>query len=368
MKETCPMEANPFTAWNLGMIPMISGAKTRSISAENPTGAPGSGAMAEPEPEPDGRANPARVLGKGWKARPFIGIAAGATATLADIEGPGVIQHIWITTRPEAYRTCVLRCYWDGETEPSVEVPLGDFFACGHGLRTLVNSMPIVVNPVGGFNSYWPMPFGQSCRITIENQGEEFLRLLFYQITYALMDVPADAGRFHAQWRRSMTSRDCPEHVIVDGLEGRGHYSGTYLAWTQLSNCWWGEGEVKFYIDDDTAYPTICGTGTEDYVGGAWCFAEGGQPPQVYSTPFLGLPLARQIAGEAPRYGMYRWHIPDPICFERKFRATVQALGWWPGHRFQPLTDDIASVAYWYQIEPHAPYPVFPPMDERWPR
>ena len=343
--------------------------RTRSICAENPDGRAGGGGMAEPMPEADGRANPARYLGRGWKARPCITLDAGETATLADVAGPGIIQHIWITCRPTAYRTCILRMYWDDEETPSVEVPLGDFFCCGHARRTLVNSLPLCVNPVGGFNSYWPMPFGSRCRITVENQHSESIRAFFFQITYAEMnELPADAGRFHAQWRRSMTTREYPEHVILDGVTGRGHYAGTYLAWAQLSNGWWGEGEVKFFLDGDSEYPTICGTGTEDYFGGAWCFAEAGEREHAYSTPFLGLPLVRQEPNEVPEYGMYRWHIPDPVYFDERVKVTVQALGWWPDHRFQPLTDDIASVAYWYQSEPHGVFPVLPGMEGRWPR
>ena len=353
---------------NLSSIPLITQAKSRSISAENPRGEKGGGCHAEPLPMFEGTPNPARELGPGWKVRPFISVEPGGQVTLAEIEGPGVIRHIWITTREKAYRTGVLRFYWDGEETPSVEVPLADFFCCGHGRRALVNSIPIAVNSVGGFNSYWPMPFHHSARITFENQDTEWVRTLFYQIDYTLEDVPANAGAFHAQWRRSVTSRECPEHVILDGIRGQGHYAGTYLAWSQLSNGWWGEGEVKFFIDGDKEFPTICGTGTEDYFGGAWCFAESGQPPQPYSTPYLGLPLVRQIPGEVPVYGMYRWHIPDPIHFDQDLRVSVQALGWWPGHRYQPLADDIASVAYWYQIEPHASFPDFPGVNQHWPR
>ncbi|MCP4647316.1 MAG: DUF2961 domain-containing protein, partial [bacterium] len=197
--------------------------------------------------------------------------------------------------------------YWDDEEAPSVEVPLGDFFCNGHAIRANVNSMMIAVNPVGGFNSYWPMPFRKHARITIENQGKVDVSCFFFQITYALTEVPENAAYFHAQWRRSLTSREYPEHVILDNVKGRGHYVGTYAAWTQLSNGWWGEGEVKFFMDGDNEYPTICGTGTEDYFGGAWCFDEG-----TYCTPFLGYPLNRREPGEVPRHGLYRWHIMDP--------------------------------------------------------
>jgi len=239
---------------------------------------------------------------------------------------------------------------------------LGDFFCNGHGLRYNVVSIPVAVNPSGGFNCYLPMPFRRRARITIENQRWEPIHGFFYQITYALTDIPDNAAYLHAQWRRSMTSRECPEYVIVDEVKGQGHYVGTFLAWTQLSNGWWGEGEIKFYMDGDTEYPTICGTGTEDYFCGAWCFGE------TFNAPFTGYPLWRKEPGEVPRHGLYRWHIYDPIRFKQSLKVTIQALGWWPNGKFQPLTDDIASVAYWYQAEPHAPFPTLPPMHERWSR
>jgi len=350
-------------ASSLSTIPLLNDCQTRSICAENPTGAKGGGAQAVPD-----ASNYASALGQGWKVRPCLELIAGQTVTLAEIAGPGVIQHIWFTADPKAYRDCILRMYWDGEATPSVEVPLGDFFACGHALRTKVNSLPIVVNPSGGFNSYWPMPFRKSARITVESQHRANIDGFFYQITYALGDVPDQTAYFHAQWRRSLTQRQHPEHTILDGVRGRGHYVGTYLAWTQLSNGWWGEGEVKFYLDDDQQFPTICGTGTEDYFGGAWGFCGPDGREEPYSTPFLGLPLVRQVANEVPKYGMYRWHIMDPIRFSKNLRVTIQALGWWPNGKFQPLTEDIASTAYWYQTEPHADFPTLPPVEHRWPR
>ncbi|MGC9469564.1 MAG: glycoside hydrolase family 172 protein [Anaerolineae bacterium] len=344
--------------FGLGSIPLLSQAETRSISAENPTGTRGGGAREVPDAK-----SAASMLGQGWKVRPCITLEPQSTTCLADIEGPGVIQHIWITVDPRAYRDTILRFYWDGEAEASVEVPLGDFFCNGHGLRYNVTSLPIAVNPSGGFNSYWPMPFRKRVRITIENQHREEIRGFFYQITYALTEVPASAAYLHAQWRRSLTSREYPEHVIADGVRGQGHYVGTFLAWTQLSNGWWGEGEIKFYVDGDADFPTLCGTGTEDYFGGAWGFGS-----ETYSTPFLGYPLYRKEPGEVPRHGLYRWHVMDPIRFQQDLKVTIQALGWWPNGKFEPLTDDIASVAYWYQSEPHAAFPEFPPVHERWSR
>ncbi len=366
------MAHDPVLNFGLGSLPLLSGAQTRSISAENPDGSKGGGAKADPQGK-----GAAQRLGKGWKVRPCIPLKAGTTTTLADIRGPGVIQHIWMTAGTMALVPCVLRFYWDDQETPSVEVPYGDFFACGHGLLTQVNSLPVCVNPKGGMNCYWPMPFRKRCRITVENQGDRDITWapgqsdggdLFYQITYALTDVPAEAGYFHAQHRRSMTTRERPEHVILGGVTGQGHYVGAYLAWTQMSNGWWGEGEVKFYIDGDKEHPTYCGTGTEDYFGGAWCFHDEQGREQAYSTPFLGMSLVRQVANEVPRYGLYRWHVMDPIHFAQDLRVTIQALGWWPDGTYQPLTDDIASTAYWYQSLPTAPFPPLPDLASRYPR
>ncbi len=336
---------------------MLRDSESRSISAENPDGRRGGGAREDPRGE-----GPASNLGRGWKVRPCITLGAGETVTLADIDGPGVVQHIWLTVDIEAYRNTVLRMYWDKEAAPSVEVPLGDFFANGHRIRHLVNSLPIAVNPSGGFNSYWPMPFRRHCKITIENEHTQDINGFYYQVDYALETVPDDAVYFHAQWRRSTTQREHPEHVILDSVAGRGQYVGTYLAWTQLSDGWWGEGEIKFFLDGDTTGPTICGTGTEDYFGGAWCFGD------TYSTPYLGYPLHKKDEGTVPKHSLYRWHIQDPIRFREDLRVTIQALGWWPNSKFQPLADDIASVAYWYQSEPHGEFPELPSVTDRFPR
>ena len=345
----------------LGGLARLSRAKTRSISAENFTGEKGKGGMAL---EGTGAAC-ARDLGRGWKVSPSIKIPAGSTFTLAEIEGPGAIQHIWMTCFPKYWRSLVLRMYWDGEDEPSVETPYGDFFCNGWGQRSNVNSLPIVVNPAGGMNSYWEMPFRKSARITIENLADEEV-VLYYQITYALTEVPDDVAYFHAQWRRNNPLPYKEVHTIVDGIQGWGHYVGTYIAWGVNNTGWWGEGEVKFYIDGDDEFPTICGTGTEDYFGGAWNWEYPKGEYGVYSTPFLGLPQVIKPDGlyqSQQRFGMYRWHIMDPIRFEEDLRVTIQALGWRSGGRYLPLQDDIASVAYWYQTEPHAPFPPLPDGD-----
>ena len=343
--------------FGLTNIAQLSNGKTRSISAENPKGEVGKGAMEVPDEN-----NPGSALGQGWKIRPCITLPASSNTVLADIDGPGTIKHIWITVDPKAYRNCILRMFWDGEEKPSVEVPLGDFFCNGHALRCNINSIPIAVNPSGGFNSYWPMPFRKSARIEVENQWGEDIGGFFYQISYELGEVSDSAAYLHAQWRRSVTPIDAPEHVILEGIKGKGHYVGTYIAWTQLANGWWGEGEMKFFMDGDTEFPTICGTGTEDYFGGAWCFGD------TFSTAFLGYPLWRKEESEVPKHGLYRWHIPDPIRFEKDLKVTIQAIGWRPNHKYQQLQDDIASVGYWYQTEPHARFPEMLPVQLRWPR
>ncbi len=343
-------------------VSLLSDKKTRSISAENPAGEVGKGGMESPTPD-----NAAADMGQKWKVRPCITLPPNSTTVLADIEGPGTIKHIWITCTPKIFRDAILRMYWDKEETPSVEVPLGDFFCNGHGMRCNVVSIPINVNPSGGLNSYWPMPFRKHARIEIESQRNDEIHGFFYQITYELGEVPENAGYFHAQWRRAVTPIENPIHVIADGIKGKGQYVGTYLAWTQLSNGWWGEGEIKFFMDGDKEFPTICGTGTEDYFGGAWGFEEK-NGPETFNAPFLGYPLYQNEAGKVPKHGLYRWHIPDPIRFEKDLSVTIQAIGWWPNAKFQPLQDDIASTAYWYQAEPHSKFPVMLPVHLRWPR
>jgi len=347
---------------DLGNLARLSTARTRSISAENPTGAKGAGGGST-----DGLdTGPARDLGRGWKVRPAIDLDPGSTTTLADIDGPGAITHIWITVNETAWRSLVLRCYWDDEPTPSIEVPLGDFFASGWCKHAQVSSLPVAVNPKGGFNSYWEMPFRQHARLTVENLDAEPVRGFFYQITYTLTDIPADRGYLHCQWRRSNPLPYGQVHTLLDGVTGPGHYVGTYLAWGSNNSGWWGEGEMKFYLDGDDELPTICGTGTEDYFGGAWAFIDTPGQYGVYTTPYLGMPQV--LVGDGcmtsqQRFGLYRWHVADTIRFSTDLRVTVQALGWRRGTRFLPLQDDIASTCWWYQREPHAPFPTLPGAD-----
>lgn len=351
-------------AWGLGTLPLLSDEKTRSLSAENPDGAKGRGGMAIPnpsEPKPAASARAADDLGQGWKVRPFLRVNAGETVTLMDTDGPGIIQHIWMVEGLS--RGHVLRFYWDHEETPSIEVPVPDFFAVGHERFARVNSLPVIVNPSNAMNCYWPMPFRKHARITFTNERSEDLQLLAYQITYSETEVPDNAGYLHAQWRRATTDRDNP-YTIVDGIQGKGRYVGTFLSWTQNETGWFGEGEIKFYMDGDKEFPTICGTGTEDYFCGSYGF------PEVYSTGYVGTVLPGDKAQhDGPPYywSLYRWHVMDPICFDKDLRITIQALGWGQDGKYKLLIEDISSVAYWYQIEPHAPFPSLPSLSERAP-
>jgi hypothetical protein len=343
---------------NLGNLYRVSKAQTRSISPENFTGEKGKAGMAT---EGTGK-NCARELGQGWKISPSVGIEAGKTFTLAEIKGPGCIQQIWMTPAGN-WRHAILRFYWDNETEPSVECPVGDFFACGWGKYCQINSMPVCVNPGSAFNCYWQMPFRKKARITLENVDAKGMTL-YYQVNYTLTDVPKDAGYFHAQFRREAPLRQKGLYTILDGIEGQGQYVGTYLAWEVHSSGWWGEGEIKFFMDGDKEFPTICGTGTEDYFCGSYDFEDPvTKKYDVFSTPYTGLAQvipADKIYEPGQRFGLYRWHIADPVRFAKDLKVTIQALGWQDGGRYLPLEDDIASVGYWYQKEPHKKFPKLP--------
>jgi len=347
---------------HMGNLPRLSHAKTRSMSPENFTGEKGKGGMAT-----DGTGEVhARFLGQGWKMSPSIDIESGETTTLADIEGSGAIQHIWMTPTGH-FRFSIIRIYWDDEEQPSVECPVGDFFACGWGEYAQVSSMAICVNPGSAFNCYWEMPFKKRCRITMENMADEKMRV-YYQIDYTLTEVPDDVAYFHAQFRRVNPLPYKDVYTILDGVEGHGQFVGTYMAWGSNNNGWWGEGEIKFYIDGDGEFPTICGTGTEDYFCGSYNFDVKGEYVE-FTTPYAGLPQVIRPDGlykSQQRFGMYRWHVTDPVRFEEDLRITIQALGWrqrlgWTqGGPYLPLQDDIASVAYWYQTLPATPFPPLP--------
>jgi hypothetical protein len=347
---------------NLGNLSQLSRAKTRSISAENFTGEKGKGGMATTGTGEEC----ARDLGRGWKVSPSVKIAAGATFEVANITGPGAIQQIWMTPTKH-YRFSILRFYWDGQEQPSVECPVGDFFGCGWNKYAQLTSLPVCVNPASSLNCYWEMPFRKHCRITLTNLGPEEMTL-YYQINYTLTDIPEDTAYFHAQFRRTNPLPYKDVYTILDGVKGHGHYVGTYMAWG-VNNCgWWGEGEIKFFMDGDGEFPTICGTGTEDYFCGSYNFDLGKENGgyREFCTPYAGLAQVIRPDGlyqSQTRFGLYRWHIMDPIRFEQDLKVTIQALGWRSGHRYLPNQDDIASVAFWYQTIPAAPFPQLPDRD-----
>jgi hypothetical protein len=348
----------------MGNLYLLSNAKTRSISPENFTGEKGRGGMAGPgDNDLPNRANStwaARDLGQTWKVNPYVTIKPGETFTLAGIDGPGAIQHIWMTPTGN-WRFSILRIYWDDEKEPSVECPVGDFFAMGWGVYAPLSSLAVCVNPGSAFNCYWTMPFRKKCRITMENVNDQDPMNLYYQIDYALTEVPPDAAYFHAQWRRA-SPNVTSDYTIIDGVKGKGHYVGVYMAWGVNNNGWWGEGEIKFFMDDDTRFPTICGTGTEDYFCGSYNFDRGGRYTE-FVTPYAGLHQVIRPDGayqSQQRFGLYRWHIADPIRFEKNLRVTIQDLGWRHGGRYLPQQSDISSVVYWYQTEPHNKFPALP--------
>ncbi len=346
---------------HLGNLSRLSSAQTRSLSPENFAGEKGGGGQAT---EGTG-ASAARDLGTGWKVSPSVIIAAGETREIAAIDGPGAIQQIWMTPTGN-WRFSVLRVYWDGQEQPSVECPIGDFFTCGWGEFAPVTSLAVCVNPGSAFNCYWEMPFQKHCRMTLQNIAPEDM-VLYYQINYTLTEVPEDAAYFHAQFRRTNPLPLKDVYTILDGVHGQGQYVGTYMAWGVNNAGWWGEGEIKFFLDGDEEFPTICGTGTEDYFCGSYNFEnQKTKQYQEFSTAYAGLPQVIRPDGtyrSQTRFGLYRWHILDPVRFARDLRITIQALSWRSGGRYLPLQDDIASVAFWYQTLPTAPFPPLPDKD-----
>jgi len=361
---------------HMGNLARLSRAVTRSISPENFDGAKGRGGMAS---EGTG-ASCARGLGadgsgRGWKVSPSIRMEAGELRTIAEIEGSGAIQQIWLTPANVRWRDLILRIYWDGQENPSVEAPLGDFFCSGWNQYAQVSSLAVCVNPGRAFNCYWEMPFRRHCRITLENRDPDDHAIVYYQINYTLTEVPDDVAYFHAQFRRTNPLPFGTDYAILEGVKGRGQYVGTYMAWGVNNAGWWGEGEIKFFMDGDRDYPTICGTGTEDYFCGAYNFDGGVIDPTMtsayreFTTAYAGLPQVLRPDGtyrSQQRFGMYRWHVMDPIRFNEDLRVTIQALGWRTekkDRRYLPLQDDIASVAFWYQTLPHAAFPALPDRD-----
>ena len=342
----------------LHILTQKQNARTFSVSPENPTGEKGKGGMAC-----TGSASAAaRELGQGWKVNPYLVVSPHSTVTLADIRGQGAVKHFWITDSAEAGRLLILRIWFDDAGAPAVEVPLSDFFAnADYREYRQLSSLAICVNPRKGLNCYFEMPYYKGFRFELENIGERPCQV-YYQIDCEEKELPAGSLYFHAQFRRVNPLPYAQPYVILDGIGGCGHYVGTYLYWGVKSNGWWGEGEIKFYIDGDTDFPSVCGTGTEDYFCGAYNFDVNGSYTE-FCTPYSGM---YKVDGTDPtyrsqrRFNLYRWHITDPVHFSRGLRVTIQALGWRSGGRYLPLMDDISSVAYWYSDTLRDRYPALP--------
>jgi hypothetical protein len=297
-------------------------------------------------------------------ARP---IQPGETLTLSELDGPGRIVHIWSTVAgpPDYPRALVLRIYWDGAAEPAVEAPLGDFFASGMNLQREVNSLPVSVNSKGrAYNCWWPMPFHKSARITVTNDSRSPVIGFFWYVDWQkLKDLPADTPSFHAQYRQESPCR--PGDYLILDAEGKGHYVGTVYSTMQREGNWIGEGDDRFYIDGETT-PSLRGTGTEDYFGDAWGFFE-------FQRPFNG---AVTVEGWAPGNitSVYRWHIADPIPFERSLKVTIEHKG--PRisvdnqvlHTFSERFDNFSTVAFWYQTGRAKRFADIPPLAERFPK
>ncbi|HEY5911508.1 MAG TPA: glycoside hydrolase family 172 protein [Verrucomicrobiae bacterium] len=321
---------------------LSTGLMSRSISFENPTGEPGAGGKA------------ASKLGPGRKGAPARDIKAGDTVQLCDIQGPGTIRHIWITTArdPGTQRACVIRAWWEGQAHPSLECPIGDLFGFAHGKITAYQSAVHSCGPTGGRNLWLPMPFGKRARLTFSNEGDKSVPL-FYSIDYTVGDKhPRDVGRLHVLFRRENPTREKNDFELLPKREQKGRFIGSVMGVRNLHpGKWWGEGEVKVYMDGDREWPTIVGTGSEDYVGLAW---------GVQQAAFLynGCSL-----DEKNFVSMYRWHLPDPIAWHRECRITIQQIAWSEG--LAETEDDWSCATFWYEPAPSAALPAMPDVAAR---
>ena len=288
--------------------------------------------------------------------RDSIAIEPGKTAVLAEIDGPGAIHHIWTTIAAEPFygRKIVLRVYWDDERSPSVEAPIGDFFGVGHGLNRNFASLPIICSSEGrARNCYWYMPFRRSCRITATNEGTRAVDAFYYYVDYReLGDLPEGTPYFHAQYRQDFPPDEDRSYLLLSA-EGSGHYVGCNMSVLQRAMGWWGEGDDMIRVDGEPR-PSLHGTGSEDYFSDAWGMRES-------QSLFYGCPLQEEDFQTGSKATVYRFHVPDPIPFKRSIQVTIEH-----GHA-NDRQDFLSSVAYWYQTEPHRPFPALAPVKDRLP-
>ena len=299
----------------------------------------------------------------------WVAVEAGASATVLDVKGPGVINHIWFTINSADQmhlKNLVLRAWWDGESSPSIEAPIGDFYGLGLGEYVVYQSALLAVAPMKALNAYFQMPFDTAARITLTNEGKIRTSNLYFAIDYTTVPaLPPNLGRFHAQYRQAAPCKKSAntsgknlngeDNYVFLEATGRGHFVGVTQAVLQNADGWFGEGDDMFFIDGDTQ-PTINGTGTEDYYNGAWGF--NGQ----FANMRHGAPLIIDAEHIGGRYCLYRWHTEGFITFEKSIKVTIEH-----GHA-NDRADDFYSVAYWYQTEPHAEFPLLPPPEARVPK
>ncbi len=390
MHPTEPNEAYPVRRKLLGS--MVSAAALLGLNAAGAAASTGGKtAVSTPPAEPEAAAAEelfALARLRNYKARrssswdrtggndDWVQVEPGQTATLLEVAGAGVVTHLWFTINsrdPMHLKNLVLRAWWDGESTPSVEVPIGDFFGLGLGEYYVYQSELLAVAPMRALNAYFQMPFSSSARLTLSNEGKIRTDSLYFAVDYVtLASLPGDVGRFHAQYRQAApcksrsgnTSTGIHERKNLNGegnyifLEatGRGHFVGVTQAVEQNQDGWFGEGDDMIFIDGD-ALPTINGTGTEDYYNGAWNFGMQAFAYQHNGAPYVVAP--ERIGG---RYCLYRWHTESPINFEKSIRVTMEH-----GHA-NHRSDNFYSTAYWYQTEPHAAFPALPAPAERVPK
>src|SRR5215469_269448 len=365
-------------------------ASTGALLGLGAANAPTAGAADAPADSPENLLAMARL--RSYKARrssswdrtggngDSVPVAVGQSATILDVKGAGVVTHLWFTIASDDQhhlKYLVLRAWWDGESSPSIEAPIGDFFGLGLGEYFTYQSALLAVAPVKALNSYFAMPFASAARITVTNEGKKKTDALYFAADYVNLDsLPGDVARFHAQYRQAAPAKGWTDnwgneygddingkknlngegnYVFLDAT-GHGHFVGVTQAVEQNQEFWFGEGDDMIFIDGD-AMPTINGTGTEDYYNGAWDF--NGQP---FAYMHNGAPYivdAERIGG---RYCLYRWHSESPIAFEKSIRVTIEH-----GHA-NHRSDNFYSVGYWYQTEPHAQFPALPAPESRIPR
>lgn len=370
---------------------LFSGAALLGLNAATAAAAPQPAAAASPDPTaPEELLSLARL--RNYKSRrssswdrtggnnDAVPIEAGQSATLLDVTGAGAVTHVWVTINSQDrmhLKNLVLRAWWDGETLPSVEVPIGDFFGLGLGEYLVYQSELLAVAPIKALNAYFPMPFATAARIAVANQGTVRTDSLYFAVDYvALPALPDGLGRFHAQYRQAAPCKGWSDNWSneyapaindrknLDGkgnyvfleAEGKGHFVGVTHAVEQNQDQWFGEGDDMIFIDGDPM-PTINGTGTEDYYNGAWDFGL-----QAFGYQHNGAPLVVDPERIGGRYCLYRWHTESPIAFEKSIRVTIEH-----GHA-NNRSDNFYSTAYWYQTEPHAVFPALPAPADRVPR